>query len=188
MMKLQKTTIFWIGGIVIALSTFFRENLMPQENLVTTTNINITPDYFIINLDAKEFDVTGSLIESLSAKKGLHYTKEARTLLTLPQVRKNEKTGEWEAKGKKGIIEDGSHDILIIGEATAVKHYKTSPNITLHADNMHYLDNDKTLTSTGNAKLHSTQGKTSANTIITYTNSKQVKMTGSVKGKYETTQ
>lgn len=188
MIAINRKAAFWIGVIIIALFALFWANSSPKKNLVTADDLSSTPDYFITKINAKEFDQNGNLIETLTAKKGLHYTQEARTLLETPEVKRTDSTGKWEATGKKGIVDDGSRDILLTNNATAVKHYLESPDITLNADNIHYLDKDQTLTSTGNAELHSTQGETSADTIVTYINSEQVEMTGSVRGKYETTQ
>lgn len=168
-----------IGAFFIGSST----NL----NLVEEEKLKSTPDYFITNVNAKEFDSTGALRETLTATQALHYNQTSRSLLDNPTVKRSELAGTWHATGKKGIIEDGSRDILLTDNAVAVKHVTGSPDITLNADSIHYLDHDQSLTSSGHATLFSTQGTTTANVITTYINSEEVVMTGSVRGQYETT-
>ncbi|REG81770.1 LPS export ABC transporter periplasmic protein LptC [Marinomonas pollencensis] len=187
MMSLNAKNIL-IGASVIALACgiFFADNPLTQS-LVPTEKLSSTPDYFITNINAKEFAENGMIQETLTATQALHYSQESRTLLDNPKVKRHEAAGSWHANGKKGIIEDGSHDILLTDDAVAVKQAIGSPDIILNADNIHYLDSNQSLTSSGNAVLHSTQGKTTATTIVTYINSEEVVMTGSVRGQYETT-
>ncbi|MEL0623138.1 LPS export ABC transporter periplasmic protein LptC [Marinomonas arenicola] len=177
-----------IGAAVIALvcGVFFTDTPLTRS-LVPTEKLSSTPDYFITNINAKEYDETGMLQETLTATQALHYSQNSRTLLDNPTVRRHQTAGLWHAKGKKGIIEDGSHDILLTDDAVAVKQSVDSPDVILNADNIHYLDSNQSLTSSGHATLHSTQGKTTAKTIVTYINSEEVVMTGSVRGQYETT-
>ncbi|MEL0635744.1 MULTISPECIES: LPS export ABC transporter periplasmic protein LptC [Marinomonas] len=177
-----------LGVIVIALASgvFFADTPL-TKNLVATQKLSSTPDYFITNIKAKEYDQNGALQETLTATQALHYNQESRTLLDNPTIQRHDSAGAWNAKGKKGVIEDGSHDILLTDDAVAVKQFSDSPDITLNADSIHYLDDKQSLTSSGNATLYSTQGKTTAKTITTYINSEEVVMTGSVRGQYETT-
>jgi lipopolysaccharide export system protein LptC len=170
--------------ILVALSFWY--GVTPSKNLVSATSLSSSPDYFITKLNVKKFNADGLLIEILNAEQTLHYVNQSKTLLENPNINRQSKSGSWSAKADKGVIEDGSNDILLTENARAIKKYLGSEDITLNADNVHYLDKDQSLTSSGNAILFSTQGKTSANTITTFINSEEVVMTGSVRGKYET--
>jgi len=187
MIKASHKKLLLGAGSIVIVTLFFWAGSSDNKNLLQTDNLSSTPDYFITKIHATEFDQNGKLVETLTADKGLHYNKGAKTLLESPKVKRVEKTGNWEAQGKKGIIEDGSSDILLTDDASAIKHYVDSPDITLTADNIRYLDKQQSLTSTGNAKIHSTQGETTADVIVTYINTEEVKMTGSVRGQYEAT-
>ena len=158
----------------------------PKKNLVEANSLNSSPDYFITKVNVNKFDITGSLIETLNAEQTLHYISESRTLLKSPKVKRKSKSGSWSATADKGIIHDGSNDILLTQNARATKKYLQSEDLILSADNVHYLDKDQSLTSYGNAMLLTTQGETFANEITTYINSEEVVMTGSVRGNYET--
>lgn len=158
-----------------------------QHPLISESVLSSTPDYFITQVNSKEFDETGMLVEALKATQALHYIQQAKTLLKKPLVNRYSISGSWNAKSNEGVIDDGSRDILLTGDVVAVKHYPESPDVILNADNVHYLDSNQSLTSYGNAKLYSTQGETTAKRIISYINSEEVVMTGSVRGQYETT-
>lgn len=190
MRHMTKTFIFriipFIAGLFTLAALSFWYGASPSKNLVPTKSLSSSPDYFITKLNAKEFNTHGLLIETLNAEKTLHYVNQSKTLLEKPNINRQSKTGSWSAKADKGVIEDGSNDILLTKNARAIKKYLTSEDITLSADNVHYLDKDQSLTSSGDAMLFSIQGKTSANTITTFINSEEVVMTGSVRGKYET--
>lgn len=181
-----KTLPFIIALFVLATFSFWYGTTVATKNLVSTKSLSSSPDYFITKLNVKEFNLDGLLIETLSAEQTLHYINQSKTLLENPNVSRQSQSGSWSAKADKGVIEDGSNDILLTENARAVKKYLTSDDITLSADSVHYLDKDQSLTSSGNAILFSTQGETSANTITTFINSEEVVMTGSVRGKYET--
>lgn len=190
MRHMTKTFVFriipFIAGLFTLAALSFWYGASPSKNLVPTKSLSSSPDYFITKLNAKEFNTDGLLIETLNAEKTLHYVNQSKTLLEKPNINRQSKTGSWSAKADKGVIEDGSNDILLTKNARAIKKYLTSEDITLSADNVHYLDKDQSLTSSGDTMLFSIQGKTSANTITTFINSEEVVMTGSVRGKYET--
>ncbi|BFM48006.1 LPS export ABC transporter periplasmic protein LptC [Marinomonas sp. THO17] len=160
---------------------------LPHTNLVESESLSSTPDYFITQVVALRYDAQGNLIERINAEQTLHYIQTSRTLLENPNIDRYSISGSWHAHASQGTIEDGSNDILLSRNAEAVKKYKQSEDVILHADTIHYLDQDKSLTSQGDAILISSQGKTSAGKIITYINSEEVVMTGSVRGNYETT-
>ncbi|RBO82552.1 LPS export ABC transporter periplasmic protein LptC [Marinomonas aquiplantarum] len=170
---------------VIALALFWYQ-AAPKVNLLSTDSLSSTPDYFITEVTAQRFDPQGKLIETIHAEQTLHYIQAAKTLLEQPNVDRYSTSGSWHAEARQGAIEDGSNDILLTDNVTAVKKYQGSEDVLLNADTIHYLDQDKSLTSQGNATLTSNQGKTSAGTITTYINSEEVIMTGSVRGNYET--
>ena len=185
--KLFSLKSFSLFVIVFALAAFlFWYGSKPTQNLVKTESLKSSPDYFITKVTVKRFDNDGFLIEETNADQTLHYINESKTLLEKPDTKRNSKSGSWSARADKGVIEDGSNDILLTENANATKKYLTSEDISLSADSVHYLDKKQSLTSSGNAKLFSTQGETSADTITTFINSEEVIMTGSVRGKYET--
>jgi len=184
---LKKPINYAIAAAFAGAALVFWYGATPIQNLVQTDSLSSSPDYFITQVKVKEFDVDGLLIETLNAEQTLHYVAKSRTLLEKPSVERHSKSANWSAKADKGVIEDGSNDILLTNNAKATKKYLQSEDIKLNADSMHYLDSDQSLTSHGNAILISTQGETSAGTITTYINSEKVIMTGSVRGKYETT-
>jgi lipopolysaccharide export system protein LptC len=175
-----------IGAALLLVVSLGWYGTSPMQNLVQTESLSSSPDYFITKVKVKEFDTNGTLIETLDAEQTLHYIAKSKTLLETPSVERYSKSGHWSAKADKGVIEDGSNDILLTENARATKKYLQSEDIKLSADNIHYLDKDQSLTSYGNATLISTQGETSAGIITTYINSEEVVMTGSVRGKYET--
>ncbi|ETX11788.1 hypothetical protein MUS1_07535 [Marinomonas ushuaiensis DSM 15871] len=184
LLSLKSLTIY---TVILALVIFtFWYGVAPTQNLVRTESLSTAPDYFITKVTVKEFDNNGFLIETINADQTLHYISQSKTLLEKPDVKRLSKSGSWSAKADKGVIEDGSNDILLTENASAKKTYLTSEDIYLNADSVHYLDKDQSLTSRDNAILFSTQGKTSADTITTFINSEEVIMTGSVRGKYET--
>jgi len=183
--KAFKTTLAGLSFIAVLVAVFWY-GAKPKQNLVSTEILSSSPDYFITQIDVKTFNEDGELIESLSSKQAFHYVNESKTLLNLPSVERRSDSGSWSAKADKGVIHDGSNDILLTENAEATKKYLQSEDITLNADSVHYLDKDQSLTSSGNATLSSTQGETSASEIITYINTEEVVMTGSVRGKYET--
>lgn len=173
------------AAIILAVLVLWYETT-PKQNLVKTDVLSSSPDYFITTVKVRVFDEKGALIETLDAEQTLHYIAQSKTLLEKPSVERQSESGYWNAKAEKGVIEDGSNDILLTENAQATKKYLQSEDIRLTADNVHYLDKDQSLTSYGNARLISPQGETSAGKIITYINSEEVVMTGSVRGKYET--
>ena len=175
--------IFTLFIIVVFL---FWYGATPIKNLVPTNSLSSSPDYFITQLNVKEFDSNGALIETLNAEQTLHYIDQSKTILESPTINRQLKSGSWSAEADKGVIKDGSNDILLTENARATKKHLESGDITFSADSVHYLDKHQSLTSSGNATLISTQGKTTASTIITFINSEKVVMTGSVRGKYET--
>ena len=178
--------LFLSGAALILFALTFWYGTMPTQNLVETDSLRSSPDYFITDVKVREFDSKGNLIETLDAEQTLHYIAKSRTLLEKPSIERQSASGSWSAKAEKGVIEDGSNDILLTDNARATKKYLQSEDIKLSADNVHYLDKDQSLTSYGNATLISSQGDTSAGEITTYINSEEVVMTGSVRGKYET--
>ncbi|MGO2354525.1 MAG: LPS export ABC transporter periplasmic protein LptC [Marinomonas foliarum] len=169
--------------LAIAISWYSTE---PGKNLVEADALRGSPDYFVTEVQIKEFDKSGTLIESMNAKQTFHYDLQDKTFLEQPSVARYSESGQWNAKADKGVIEDGSNDILLTDNVRATKKYQQSEDINLSSDNMHYEDKNKSLTSYGAATLISTQGKTSASKITTYINSEEVVMTGSVRGSYET--
>lgn len=173
-------------AILTLVATSFWYGTAPIKNLVETDSLSTSPDYFITKVNAKEFDSSGSLIETLNAEQMLHYVSEAKTLLESPKVERRSKSGGWNATANKGVIEDGSNDILLTQNAKATKKYLQSEDIVLNANNVHYLDKSQSLTSYGNAMLLTIQGETFADKITTYINTEEVVMTGSVRGNYET--
>ncbi|RBP80585.1 LPS export ABC transporter periplasmic protein LptC [Marinomonas rhizomae] len=182
----QPKSLLLIGAALIISAFLGWYGVTPTTNLVETDSLSSSPDYFITKVKVKEFDIDGRLIEELDADQTLHYTAKSKTLLESPNMERYSKSGHWSAKADKGVIDDGSNDILLTENARATKKYLQSEDIKLSADNIHYLDQNKSLTSYGNATLTSTQGETSAGKITTYINSEEVVMTGSVRGKYET--
>ncbi|KZN12663.1 hypothetical protein OA79_15460 [Marinomonas sp. TW1] len=183
--KSFRMVILMTAFAVIAMA-FFWYKTAPKVNLLSTDSLSSTPDYFITDIKAQRFDARGKLIETIQAEQALHYIQAAKTRLEQPYVDRYATSGSWHAEAQQGAIEDGSNDILLTDNVIAVKKYQGSADILLNADTIHYLDQDKSLTSQGNATLTSTQGKTSAGTITTYINSEEVIMTGSVRGNYET--
>ncbi|MDB4837481.1 LPS export ABC transporter periplasmic protein LptC [Marinomonas sp.] len=167
-------------------TVFFWHNKEATSNLVEAESLSKSPDYFITEITVQTFDNNGVLIEHLQAQQASHFIQESKTLLDRPNVERHSTTGSWNATADSGIIHDGSNDILLTSNANATKTYPTSENIALSANKIHYLDNDQSLTSQGDAKLFSTQGTTSAKKITTYINSEKVVMTGLVQGHYET--
>lgn len=184
---LKPKNILLVGIVVVMAASISWYSTTPTANLVQADSLRGSPDYFITKVKVKEFDQNGTLLETLNAEQTLHYDSRAQTLLEQPSVERYSKLGQWNAKADKGVIEDGSNDILLTDNVRATKKYQQSEDINLSSDNMHYVDKNKSLTSYGAATLISTQGKTSANKITTYINSEEVVMTGSVRGNYETT-
>ncbi|WP_111638982.1 LPS export ABC transporter periplasmic protein LptC [Marinomonas shanghaiensis] len=178
--------LFLSGATLILFALTFWYGTIPTRNLVETDSLSSSPDYFITDVKVREFDSSGQLIETLDAEQTLHYIAKSRTLLEKPSIERQSTSGSWSAKAEKGVIEDGSSDILLTENARATKKYLQSEDIQLSADNVHYLDKDQSLTSYGNATLISPQGNTTASEITTYINSEEVVMTGSVRGQYET--
>ncbi|TYL48065.1 LPS export ABC transporter periplasmic protein LptC [Marinomonas sp. IMCC 4694] len=174
------------GTTALVLSAVFWLGTSPKQNLVATDSLSTSPDYFITQVKITAYNTNGELVETLNAKQTLHYVAQSKTLLESPNIERFSETGYWNAKADKGIIDDGSSDILLTENAQAIKKYRLSENIQLVADNVHYLEQDQSLISYGNAMLISTQGETSAGKITTYIHSEDVLMTGSVRGKYET--
>ncbi|QUX96087.1 LPS export ABC transporter periplasmic protein LptC [Marinomonas sp. CT5] len=182
----KRKKLLLLTAVLLVMVATFWVSTSPTINLVQTDSLNSSPDYFITNVKVKEFDKNGQLIETLDARKTLHYIQKSTTILESPNVKRQSKAGYWSAEADKGLIEDGSNDILLTGHAKATKNYLQTEDIKLNAASIHYLDKDQSLTSYGNPILISTQGETSANTIKTFINSEEVLMTGSVRGKYET--
>lgn len=180
--KVSALTLVMLGLITAS----FWYGTTPTKNLVETNSLTSSPDYFITKVSVKKFDHTGSLIETLNAEQTLHYISKSKTLLESPEVERRSKSGSWNATADKGVIEDGSNDILLTQNARATKKYLQSEDIFLNADNVHFLDKDQSLTSYGKAALLTIQGETFADKITTYINSEEVIMTGSVRGNYET--
>lgn len=178
--------VFLLGVFSLLISSAFWFGASPKQNLVATASFDTSPDYFVTQVKITAYNTEGELVETLNAKQTLHYVAQSRTLLETPNIERFFANGYWNAKADKGIIDDGSSDILLTKNAQAVKKYRLSENIQLIADNVHYLEQDQSLTSYGNAILVSTQGETSADKITTYIHSKEVLMAGSVRGKYET--
>ena len=176
-----------IAAVLVAILLVFGVNTAQQDNLVASESLKSSPDYFITQVKIKEFDRNGQLIEILNAEQTLHYVKDKTTLLEQPYVERHAELGSWHAKSDKGSIEDGSRDILLTQNARATKKHQNAADITLASDTIHYLDEDESLTSYGHAKLYSTQGTTTADTIFAYINSEKVVMTRSVRGHYEPT-
>lgn len=188
-MVVNSTQLNRFALIVVALgiaSSAFWFGTSTKESLVQNDSLSTSPDYFITQVEVKKFNESGLLVETLNAEQTLHYIAKSTTLLEKPSVERRNTSGKWSAKADKGIIEDGSNDILLTDNATATKQYLDAEDIQLVADNVHYLDRDQTLTSYGHAALLSTQGKTTAETITTFIHSEEVIMTGSVRGQYET--
>ncbi|GAA0220830.1 LPS export ABC transporter periplasmic protein LptC [Marinomonas primoryensis] len=179
-------SLLFIGAALVLVASLFWYGATPKQNLVEANSLSSSPDYFITQVKVKEFDINGMLVETLNAQQTLHYITKSKTLLEFPSVERHSISGSWSAKADKGVIDDGSNDILLTNNARATKKYLQSDDIKLTADSVHYLDKDQSLTSQGNATLISVQGETSASTITTYINSEEVFMTGSVRGKYET--
>ncbi|WP_137169863.1 LPS export ABC transporter periplasmic protein LptC [Marinomonas sp. FW-1] len=190
-MNLAKTlktrNILLLAAVTVVIASISWYSTKPSRNLVESDALRGSPDYFITDVQVKEFDENGGLIETLNAKQTSHYDLKEKTLLEQPSVARYSESGQWHGKADKGVIEDGSNDILLTDNVRATKKYQQSEDIQLSSDNMHYVDKDKSLTSYGAATLISTQGKTSANKITTFINSEEVVMTGSVRGNYETT-
>lgn len=177
---------FFVIAFIVVGGLFVWHGTSPQKNLVQAEALSSSPDYFITQVSIKEFNQDGELVETLNAQQAVHYVDDSKTLLELPSLARISATGTWSAKANKGIIHDGSNDILLSDKAEAVKTYPQSEDIKLSADSIHYLDEDQSLTSQGSPVLVSTQGETSADKITTYINSEKVIMTGSVRGTYET--
>lgn len=173
-------------AVTVFLGGIFYQGANTVNNLVEVETFNDAPDYFITKVHIKTFDKNGKLIESLKTEQTRHYEAASKTLLVEPIVERSSLTGNWLAKAEAGMIEDGNKDILLTGNAHAIKWHLQSKKIELHSDNVHYLDTDKSLTSYGNAALISSQGETTAEQIVTYINSEEVFMTKSVRGIYET--
>ena len=178
--------VFAIGAALALAASVFWYGATPKQSLVEANSLSSSPDYFITQVNVKEFDINGMLIETLDAQQTLHYISKSTTLLAFPNIERHSISGSWSAKADKGVIDDGSNDILLTNNARAIKKYLQSEDIKLTADSVHYVDKDQSLTSDGDATLISTQGETSASTITTYINSEEVIMTGSVRGTYET--
>jgi lipopolysaccharide export system protein LptC len=172
--------------LAVLLAASFWYGTTPKKNLVQVESLSSIPDYFVTQVNVKEFNSDGVLIEVLNATQTLHYVSESKTIIEYPSVERKSESGSWSAKADKGVIHDGSNDILLTENASATKSYLQSEDITLSANSIHYLDKDQSLTSQGNPMLFSTQGETSADKITTYINSEEVIMTGSVRGQYET--
>ncbi len=173
------TVTVFLGGV-------FYQGTNTVNNLVEVETFNDAPDYFITKVHVKTFDKNGKLTESLKTEQTRHYEATSKTLLVEPIVERSSLTGNWLAKAETGIIEDGNKDILLTGNAQAIKWHLQSEEIEMHSDSVHYLDRDKSLTSYGNATLISSQGETTSEKIVTYINSEEVFMTQSVRGIYET--
>lgn len=172
--------------LAVALIMFFLwQNQKKASNLVETSSLSNSPDYFITNISTKAFNHNGELIESINALQASHFIRESKTLLTNPNVSHYSTTGSWSASADMGVLHDGNNDILLTHNALATKTYPSAEDIILKADEVHYLDDEQSLTSQGNAKLISTQGATSAKKITSYINSDKVVMTGLVRGYYE---
>ena len=186
MLNTTLKTLTLIVVIISLITAYFWYGTPPKQNLVEEESLSSAPNYFITQVHVKEYNSNGVLIETLNAEQTLHYSDGSKTLLQRPSVERKSESGSWSAKSDKGVIHDGSNDILLTNNASATKKYLQSDDITLNADSIHYLDKDKSLTSQGNPALLSPQGETSADTITTYINSEEVVMTGSVRGKYET--
>jgi len=184
LLSLKSLSILTAAFLIISFTFWY--GVKPIQNLVEAESLSSSPDYFITEVTVKKFDNDGLLIETIHAEQTLHYVTQSKTLLEKPDVKRLSKSGSWSSQADKGVIEDGSNDILLTENASATKKYLTSEDIFLNADSVHYLDKDQSLTSRGNATLFSTQGETSADTITTFINSEEVIMTGSVRGKYET--
>ncbi|MCV2403059.1 LPS export ABC transporter periplasmic protein LptC [Marinomonas sp. C2222] len=157
---------------------------MPS-NLVETTALSSSPDYFITDISVKTYDSDGKLVESINALQASHFIRDSKTLLDSPNVSHYSTTGSWSASADTGVLHDGNNDILLMDNVFAKKSYPSAEDITLKADEVHYLDEEQSLTSQGNAKLISTQGETSAKKITSYINSDKVIMTELVRGYYE---
>ena len=187
MINIKAKNLIISGAVIFIALGFFFAGTSSLPNLVETDKVRTMPDYIITNINAKKYDESGALRDTFTATYALHDNLSAQTLLDNPKVKRHELEGTWHATAKKGIIEDGSHDILLTGNAVAAKQFSDSPDIILNADSIHYLDSNQSLTSSGHASLYSTQGKTTAKVITTYINSEKVVITDSVRGQYETT-
>lgn len=179
-------TLSFFSAASSLIALLFWYGAKPAQSLVTIESLSSSPDYFITKLHVKTFDNDGVLIETTNATQAFHYVNQSKTLLEAPNTKRRSKSGNWSAKGDKGVIEDGNNDILLIGNARATKKHLNFEDIILHANSVHYLDKNQSLITSGDATLVSIQGETSSNTITTFINSERIVMTGLVRGKYET--
>lgn len=184
--KRQPKILIAVCLTLIMTSFVFLRDTATVNRIVESDLLNDAPDYFINEVYIMTFNKDGVLSETLKAEQTRHYRTQSKTLLVQPAVERFTATGNWAAEANTGIIEEGSKDILLIGEARATKWLRKSNKIELLSDSVHYLEQDMSLTSLGNPTLLSPQGQTTATKIVTYIDSEKVFMTNSVRGIYET--
>lgn len=184
--KRQPKILIAVCLTLIMTSFVFLRDTATVNRIVESDLLNDAPDYFINEVYIMTFNKDGVLSETLKAEQTRHYRTQSKTLLVQPAVERFTATGNWAAEANTGIIEEGSKDILLTGEARATKWLRKSNKIELLSDSVHYLEQDMSLTSLGNPTLLSPQGQTTAKKIVTYIDSEKVFMTNSVRGIYET--
>lgn len=157
----------------------------PSLSLIQEASLSSSPDYFLIDVDIKDHDQTGKIIETIHAKEIKHYNLSSESILSYPKIQRDDGASRWQASGDSGIIMDSSRDITLTDNSEVIRNIDTPEQIRLQANIIHYNDALQTLDATGEALLQSRQGLTQATNITANIKSEQVRLNGQVRGHYE---
>lgn len=175
----------FISGLLLSLLAFYM-GLSPKQSLIEVEALDSAPDYFITDFKIVAFDLSGSKVETLSAKELKHYNETNESYLKQPNMSKSQLDGSWIAKSDSGLLNDATKEINLHGKSEIIHTSKSGNTVHLNADNILYNETKQEIFATGNASLLSSTGKTQATDIGVNINDETISFSGEVNGQYKT--
>lgn len=182
----QKNFLYSVISLVVLLAfLWIYTETGTTPNLQKTQQKNNEPDFFVINMQTKNFDINGEISETVNSKKALSFAKGKRNELKDPIIHLYDQQQQtWQITAKKGTVyKNGSkvdlkNNVVIVSQNN--ENRLTTKALTMYPDD-NIAENNLPVTIT------SPQGVTTAVGMKADLNKQHTLLKKQVKGTYHAT-
>lgn len=159
MLRTSRVVTYSLLLILILLTLYVadRDWLQLQQDKVLsavqpTTMQAESPDAYLQDITIKTYSDSGDLVTSTKAESSQHYPRQAVTIITQPVIfyRTKDNT-EWQVFADRGLREDKSEDLSLIG---GVKAERQHDKLRLLTEELHWHSDTRVASSRSKINIH----------------------------------
>ncbi len=157
-MRFRAQSLFPVGILtLLAALTFWLERVTQTEAIVDDGKRRHDPDYIVDAFTVKGFGISGTIENTLSAAKMLHYPDDDTTLMAAPRISSFRASRGSHATAEQGLVGPDGREITLVNAVRVTRDAtRSEPEVVFTTQSLTLLPDDEIMRSS--AAVTVTQG------------------------------